>query len=326
MKPSQIQPRDDLARRIAERHERTVATQVSAGITALRASIDEATLARAIETNDWDRLWRHLALDRMPDMLRPALNGLAWIHDRLAQETMAEIDAIFKAGPSKLKTPAVIPLTYDPLASQTVQRQRDANEQIVEGVEDAAQQTARQVVSDGLAARMRPAAIARRLRETLGMTIQEANAIENYRGALEQGSAAALARALRDRRYDARVRRGEPLEDDQIETMVARYAERYRAFRAERIARTETLRAANQGRLEAYRQWAEMTGRGDEIRRFWLTAADELVCKVCRPIPDMNPQGIALNEQYATPIGPQDQPPIHPNCRCTEKIVRSVAR
>jgi hypothetical protein len=324
VKASQIQPRDDIARVIAERHQRAVASQIAAGIDMVGAELDEAVLAAAIQTNDFGRLWRSLALDRLEQALRPALNALAFIHDRVAMETTARIEQIAKAGPSKLKTPAVIPLTYDPLNPETVARQNADNEQVVERIEEGAQQTAEQVVSDGLRARDRASAIARRLRTTLGMTPQEANAIENYRRALEAGNASSLSRALRDRRFDARIRRGDALDSTQIDRMVERYAARYRAFRANRIAQTESLRAANLGRAEAWRQYAEMTGRGGEIRRFWLTAGDELVCKVCAPIPEMNTNGIGLEEQYSTPIGPQNQPPIHPNCRCTEKFVRSV--
>lgn len=327
MKAEQIQPRDDPARRVAERHQRAVAAAISAGISSITDSIDPDSLVRAIESNDFARVWRHLALERLGPALRPALNALAFIHDRLAFIAAEDIvESLTKAGPSKLKTPAVIPLTYDPLKPETVAAQNAANEKIVQRVTSGAQATAEQVLADGLRNRQSARAIARRLRETLGMTTQEANAIANYRLALEQGSASALARGLRDRRFDATIRRGDALGDDQIERMVERYAARYRAFRAERIAHTEALRAANEGRAAGYQQYAEITGRGDEFRRFWLTAADELVCRICEPIPAMNPDGVRLNELYATALGPQDRPPIHPLCRCTEKFVRFGAQ
>jgi hypothetical protein len=321
LRPEQIQPTDDSARRLAEAAEGPVATLVRQTLSTLIASIDPAALARMIAENRFDDLWRHLALERIQPMLRPALNRLTVVHDQSAIETTAAIETspiIQKARPTRLKTPAVINLTHDPLAAQNA-----TNEAISAGIEDATQATAEAILSDGLQRGDRPDVIARSLRDTLGLSEPEATAIENYRTSLEAGDRSPLQRALRDRRFDAAVRRG-GLTDDQIARMVERYATRYRSFRATRLARTESLRAANQGRRAAWYQYIAMTGQTpDSVRRFWLTAGDELVCPICLPIPGMNPDGIPLDGQYETPIGLIDIPPDpHPLCRCTERYER----
>jgi hypothetical protein len=322
LRAGQIQPRSDPARVLAERAERPIAALVRAGFDAIIGELNPTSLGLAIQANRFDALWDHLALERLAPALRPALNRIALTHDQSAIEASLGIaDApVFKAAPSKLKTPAVIPLTYDPLDPATVAAQQAQAAQIVAGVEANAQATAEHILSQGLSAGVRPAQIARQLRDTLGMTLQEATAIQNYRAALNSGTLSPLNRALRDRRFDAATRRG-GLDEAQIDRMVERYAARYRAFRAMRLARTESLRAANQGRKAAWTQYAGLTGEG--VRRFWLTAGDELVCAICAPIPGLNPEGIGLDERYATPIGPLDAPPDpHPVCRCTERFVR----
>lgn len=322
LKPYQIQPRLDPARMIAEHAERAVAAQVRAAYASLIVSLDPATLAETIRTNHFVDLFRHLALERLGPALRPALNRLAQAHDQAAIEATDSIadSPILKAAPSKLKTPAVIALTYDPLDPATVAQQNVTGDAIITGVEATAQATAQQILSEGLSAGLKPEVIARRLRESLGMSAAEAAAIENYRAALASGTLSGLNRALRDRRFDASVRRG-GLNEQAIDRMVERYAERYRAFRALRLARTESLRAANQGRKAAWTQYATRSGEG--VRRFWLTAGDELVCAICAPIPGMNPDGVGLDEAYATPIGPLTAPPDpHPLCRCSERFVR----
>ncbi len=70
--------------------------------------------------------------------------------------------------------------------------------------------------------------------------------------------------------------------------------------RAEVIARTEILRASNQGALTVYKQY-------DVKRVRWLTAADERVCSVCGPL-----------HRRVFPIDqiPFGGPPAHPRCRC----------
>ena len=51
-----------------------------------------------------------------------------------------------------------------------------------------------------------------------------------------------------------------PLSDGQIDRMVGAYQDRMEAYRADTIARTETLRVANQARDEAMRQVVDQTG------------------------------------------------------------------
>jgi hypothetical protein len=324
LRADQIQPPDDEARMIAEAAETPVARLIGQTLRAIGESFDAPTIIAAIETGHFRVLWDHLALDRISLALRPALNRLAVVHDRsaIAASVAIPLSRIAKARPSRLVTPDVINLTYDPLASATVAAQNATNDAIAANIEATAESSAESAVAAGLAQRLPAAVIARRLRDVLGLTTTEAAAIGNYRAALQAGGINALARQLRDRRFDGKTRQG-GLSEAEIDRMVSRYAERYRAFRAQRIARTETMRAANQGRAAAWAQYGALTGRA--YRRFWLTAGDELVCVRCAPVPAMNPDGIGPNDQYATPAGPIDAPPdIHANCRCSERFERII--
>jgi len=99
---------------------------------------------------------------------------------------------------------------------------------------------------------------------------------------------------------------------------------------AERIARTEVLRASNKATIEAYRQSGVVSGKE------WLTSRDARLCDWCAPldgkiIPDSidknffnkgdqwvvedpktgNSKTLHLNYDS---VG---EPPLHPNCRCT---------
>ena len=67
--------------------------------------------------------------------------------------------------------------------------------------------------------------------------------------------------------------------DARVDAMATRYRERMTARRAETIARTETLRAANLGSFEGWRQATEETGLFEpgEIKRRWVTAGGERV-------------------------------------------------
>lgn len=77
-----------------------------------------------------------------------------------------------------------------------------------------------------------------------------------------------------------------------------------KAYRVERIARTELITAYNKAAVEEYKE----SGLVEQIK--WITAEDDRVDEEC-----------ALNENKTVKIGESfpsgdDQPPIHPNCRC----------
>jgi hypothetical protein len=326
LRAHQIQPLEDAARVAADRADGPVARLILAAYANVWGSIDPIFLTRTIADSRFAMLWRHLALDRLTPSLRPALNRLAVTHDQVAVATTADIPrSIHKARPSSLRTPDVIHLTYDPLDRATVDAQNTINDAISADIEATAQATAQQIVSDGLARGLPASVIATALHETIGLSIREATAVQNYRQALQGGGKGALQRALRDRRFDGTVRRGD-FSAEQIDRMVNRYADRFRAYRASRLAITEAMRAANQGRRAAWAQYIDRTGIGnDGVRRFWLTAGDELVCPICSEIPGLNPDGVGFNEPYKTPIGDLLAPPEpHPLCRCSEQYVRTA--
>jgi len=70
--------------------------------------------------------------------------------------------------------------------------------------------------------------------------------------------------------------------------------------RAEVIARTEIVRASNQGALYVYWQY-------DVKRVMWLAAADERVCPIC---------GVLHRRIFPIDQIPFGGPPAHPRCRC----------
>ena len=87
------------------------------------------------------------------------------------------------------------------------------------------------------------------------------------------------------------------------------------ADRAETIARTETLRASNEGQSQLWDQ-AKDAGllTGDEQQE-WIVTPDDRLCPICEP---MDGETVPLNGKFRLNTGEDvDSPPAHPNCRCT---------
>lgn len=136
-----------------------------------------------------------------------------------------------------------------------------------------------------------------------------------------------LARGLRDRRFDRSVLKaineGAGLPAELQAKMRTSYANRALKWRADNIARTETMRALGAAQTNAWEQAIDK-GRVDvsTITRFWVTAHDERVRATHRMIPGMNKDGVRWNEAFATPTGPSMHAPHDrdPQCRCRERI------
>lgn len=89
-------------------------------------------------------------------------------------------------------------------------------------------------------------------------------------------------------------------------------------YRAQRIARSEVIRASNYGQEQAYIQSGVVSGKE------WLTSFDERTCPACGA---MDGRIIGLNQNYFNRgdifqgfnLNYEDikGPPLHPNCRCT---------
>jgi SPP1 gp7 family putative phage head morphogenesis protein len=84
--------------------------------------------------------------------------------------------------------------------------------------------------------------------------------------------------------------------------------------RAELIAATETMAAANAGQQEAWDQAVEdglLTGQEQQV---WITTPDERLCPICEPLDGVT---AGLDDYFDVDGDQIDGPPAHPRCRCT---------
>lgn len=228
-------------------------------------------------------------------------------------------------------------VSFDQVNERAVNQLRASRLNLIREISTAQQDTFRSVLSDGISRGINPRQQAREMIESVGLTRRQVEAVQNYRRLLENGSTDALRRELRDRRFDRTVARAikekDVLSKDQIDRMVNRYSERYVRFRAETIARTESLRAVHEGSDLMFEQAIEDGSVASEnIERTWNRANDDRV----RDTHDtMQGQKRAWNEPFETGGGvllmrPGDssapaEEVIQCRCRVSTRIVRNVA-
>lgn len=87
--------------------------------------------------------------------------------------------------------------------------------------------------------------------------------------------------------------------------------------RADVIARTETMRASNEGQAQAWSQAVDTGLLTGTEQQEWITTPDDRLCPICAPLDGVK---VALSENFAPDL---EAPPAHPNCRCTTGLVLS---
>jgi hypothetical protein len=176
--------------------------------------------------------------------------------------------------------------------------------------------------------------IAREIRDSVGLTTAQSTAVTNFRRQLETGTMGS-GTAPWDRRLSAIEQRQarriyndpESVSQAKIDLLVTRYQASLVNNRALSISRTEVHRASINGQAELWRQ-AESQGLIDLDRatRTWIVTHDDRLRADHAAIPDMNPDGVKLNEPFQTPIGPVMRPgesgvaEFDINCRCAEGL------
>lgn len=190
----------------------------------------------------------------------------------------------------------------------------------------------RNALDEGVLAGLNPTRQASVFRDSLNLTPKLQKALFNFRRGLTEGDSAELRellrRRLRDRRFDSTIRRlieeGTPIPADKIDDMVNAYKRKALRFRAETIAKTESLTAIS---LAQHHVFEQNIARGiinpDFLRGFWIFTKDELTRAHHREIPNLNPDGIRWGETFITPFGPMRFPrdpegsaENRINCRC----------
>ncbi len=243
----------------------------------------------------------------------------------------ADLTAIVIPAPAILNKDAVFDL-FNPYTADYINRYKL---NLVQGITSNTREAMRNELAQDIVAGVNPKTTARNFKNTIGLTPNQQQAVRNYRGYLENLDRQALQRELRDKRFDPTVLRaieeGKPLTTAQIDKMVNRYREKYIKYRAEVIARTESLRAVSIGNDLNIRQ---MILDGDidleSVRKVWHYVGGPRTRDAHLKVPGLNPGGVMLDRPFVTPLGPL-MFPRDPNgtaantvqCRCwlTYKLI-----
>ncbi len=219
-------------------------------------------------------------------------------------------------------------IEFDQVNARAVREMQEASLRLIQEFTSGQRRTTRAALSLGIRRGLNPREQARLFHQSIGLTINQMQAVEGYRTALEQGSARALRLKLRDRRFDSTVRAAvngdRVLSEAQIDRMVDQYYRKSVAHRAKVIAQTESLGAVHRGSDEGFRQAINLGLIDEELSQMWRTAGDSRVREPSHTF--MNGQVRPFGEPFLSGTGnllryPGDAAaPAHDSvgCRCVK--------
>jgi hypothetical protein len=229
----------------------------------MRGALDLTEIAQLLETGQLERAFSTI-LQATPKLANSVNDQFIMAANTTARQLDRAID--------------VLTFDFNQTNEWAVQQMRSSRLRLISGFSQGQRAATRQALIEGITRGANPIEQARTFRDSIGLTARQVRAVRNYRNALETGSSDALARELRDRRFDPTVRADRPLTSKQVDKITERYRQRMLAHRSKVIARTEALRSVHEGKDAMFQQAIE-SGQleADNLIQEWNTARDERV-------------------------------------------------
>lgn len=294
-----------------------------------RAQLDQ--IVRMLEKGDVNGALRAVGLD--PAAFRTFERSLENAFAAGGDEVMRRLPTVRDAAGFRLN------IDFSVRNTRAEQWLREHSSRLVREILDDQRDMIRVALTDGLSRGANPratgldlvgrlnAATGRREGGFIGLTSSQERWVRNYADELASDNPlAALERELRDKRFDGAVRKaaaeGRPIPAELRQKMVTAYKNRALRYRAETIARTESMAALHQSQDEAMRQAVD-AGVVDQatVTFVWRTARDTRVRDSHRA---MNGQERKMGTPFTTGTGARLRYPGDPlgpaseiiQCRC----------
>jgi hypothetical protein len=268
---------------LADRATPAVRRQFLRAVEAMKGTTKIKALQAALESGNERAVFTALGIDQLDKHLAPLVGELRGAYNQAAI-------AAGQLLPKSIQAQYVFDI-FNPRAADYA---RTKAAQLVMQVGDATKEGIRRIITEGVAQGLTVQQQSTRIKDLLALTPRQASAVDNYKAML-----------VSEGRKPAQIKR-----------MTDRYRQRQLRYRATRIARTETINAVNAGQEEAWAQALDQGLLGPDVRKAWQITPDDVTCKLCLSVPELNPDGVPIGMSFDTPLGPVMGPTLHPHCRC----------
>lgn len=273
-----------------------------ASVEALRRRV---TLAQIEESVVKGELTRELANAIDAIRVAKAVDPAELASKVYAQLMVATVTDMAEWVESKWGTPgAQIVGRFNITSPQVLRAAQQLTADLIRGVNYETKLAVRRLIFNSIRDGVAPRDAAKLIKRVLGLTTRQALAVDRLRAGLVGGG----------------------VKPAQVDRQVLAYSNRLLEDRAENVARTETMLAANRGQQLL---WGDMQNAGvigPEFTQRWLVTPDDRLCSRCAPMQGKTAQlGYLFREtengvlpSKRTPVAGANvkSPPLHPRCRC----------
>jgi hypothetical protein len=192
---------------------------------------------------------------------------------------------------ARAKNPRIT-FRFDRTNPQAVEWTKQHAAELVVDVTTETRKAIRKIITRAFTENLPPREAAVLLRGVVGLTERQEESLDKLRRTM-----------VGDERSGAYIRK-----------RLAKRADEMTRQRSTMIARTETIRASNEGQTQLWMQAVEAGKLPRNVQRVWITT--EGACpEICEPLEGKR---ATLHESF---VGKYDSPPAHPGCRCTTGII-----
>jgi hypothetical protein len=288
---------ENAIQKVARTHRARWQTHVRQSLQAAQNSISLAKIRKAVSNRDETAIYRvtDKAILKLEDKLASGMN------DR----TLLLLTAGGNAS-STLRVARIAKFRFDKKQPQAIQWSRGYSAELVTNLSQRARRSVRLAITRGFTEGISVRDTARVIKDSVGLSRPQTDAVINLRTKLIDktgGKVKAGSRTIKIPEGGLNVK--------QIESELKRYAERLTKQRALDIARTETMRVANEGQRQT---WIQAIAKGElsgREKRVWITADP---CPICAGL-----EG-ALADIFGAFPGGLEGPPAHTKCECTQGL------
>lgn len=246
-----------------------------------RAILNE--MVAAIEAGDVDRLFR--ASGFTPAALSPILDKIEQVY-----RNAAEIEV--EGWPKRIRTPfGTVQPAFDARNRRVEEDLRKFSSEYITRITAEQRENVRMVLEQGMIRGDNPTKTAldivgrvnpvTRQREggVIGLSNQQTQWADNARTYLETLNKEYFNMGLRDKRFDATVRKaiasGKPLPSETVSKLVTAYKSKALKYQADKISRTETMQSINRGQFASIEQGLEEgTFKREQVEKWWDASSD----------------------------------------------------
>ena len=310
--------------KMEKKHSNYLKLAFLAAILQLRNNIDNEELDVAIANSSIDGIFR--VID--PEQLDSLLHGIGMDKKNLIFSDEAMSVFHIAAAAMFLQLPLNIQQKwhYNPIAERVISTLLSDTSRIALELTESLKTSVSTLLNPTSVSASDLSARVRDIKQTLGLTQPQAQAVLNFRNQLETqkllGFTAPQNRLMSetDRLLLRDHMKNGTLTQKGIDRMVKRYYESLLNQRASDIATATVMNGINSGMNELLNQGLQQSIFDSRDRKFWNTMLDKKVRPTHRAIPGMNPNGVQINSMFVTPTGNVPYPlwgmGDYVHCRC----------